>query len=249
MITSNVIKYLFVFLAFCLIIIRLLVFKEVAPDKLDSTILTLFIFSAVILIFPWERLNLFKAAGIEVQLNEPQVKGALIGMLDAQQKDLKELLVSLSSKISQSKGGRILWIDDKPHNIVGERRLLRALGIEVATTNPDTIMKILEQDNDFDLIISDIQWLDENGQATYGGMEKIKDIRDNYNDSVISTLPVIFYTAYTPAVTKEIMEEVGLVRYLKIDICHSIETLVKQAILTISESRSNPIKVGKKRPT
>jgi CheY-like chemotaxis protein len=249
MINEKWIKYVFAFLSICLLCIRLFLFDKTAPDKLDSTILILFIFSAFILIIPWDRLNLFKAGGIEVQLNEPQVKGALSGMLDAQEKDIKELLINLSSKISQSKGGRILWLDDKPHNIIGERRFFRSLGIEVVTATPNTIMKILDQDNDFDLIISDIQWFDENEQPTYGGMEKIKAIRDKYNDPIIRTLPVIFYTAYTPNVAVEIMKEVGLERYLKIEICHSIETLVKQAILTISESRSNPIKVGKKKPT
>lgn len=247
--TEKWIKYIFACLAIYLLYLRLYVFKEIAPDKIDGTILILFIFSAVILIIPWDRLNLFKAGGIEVQLNEPQVKGALAGMIDAQQKDIKELLINLSSKISQSKGGRILWLDDKPHNIIGERRLFRSLGIEVIPANPDTIRNILEQDNDFDLIISDIQWYDKKGQRTYGGMEKIKEIRDKYFDPVIRSLPVIFYTAYTPYDAKEIMKEVGIERYLRIYICYSIETLVRQAIITISESRSNPIKVEKKMPT
>ena len=80
-------------------------------------------------------------------------------------------------------------------------------------------------------------------------MEKIKEIRDKFSDPVIRSLPVIFYTAYTPYDTQEIMKEVGIERYLRIYICHTIETLVKQAIVTISESRSNPIKVEKKKPT
>lgn len=247
--TTKWIKYFFAGLAVCFLILRITVFADIASNKIDNTVLVLFVFSAVILIIPWDRLNLFKAAGIEVQLNEPQVKGAIMGMIDAQQKEIKELLISLSSKISESKDGRILWIDDKPHNIVGERRLFRALGIEVVTALPETIMSILNQDNDFDLIISDIQWRDENDEPTYGGMEKIKEIRDNYNDAVIRTLPVIFYTAYTPEVAKEILNEVGLERYLRIDTCHSIETLIRQAILTIAENRSNPLKVGKKQPT
>jgi CheY-like chemotaxis protein len=52
----------------------------------------------------------------------------------------------------------VLWVDDKPHTILGERRLLRALGVTVISAkNSEEALAILEQDNDFDVLISDVQ--------------------------------------------------------------------------------------------
>ena len=48
----------------------------------------------------------------------------------------------------------MIWIDDKPYNILGARRMLRALNIDVTTaTSSEMAQEILETDNDFDLII------------------------------------------------------------------------------------------------
>jgi hypothetical protein len=80
-------------------------------------------------------------------------------------------------------------------------------------------------------------------------MQLIKKLREEFEDPVIRALPVIFYTAYTPAQLEDIVRSEGMDRFLKIEFCHSIETLVQQAIIAIAESRLNPIKVGKKRPT
>jgi CheY-like chemotaxis protein len=239
--------------AMALAFLRLILSKE--PIKhMDNTFILLFIIAILALVIPWDRLISFKAAGVEVELEQPQVQGALAGMLDAQPKQLQELLKRLAPKIEQAKDGRVLWIDDKPHNIVGERRLLRSLGIEIVTTKPDQtktepIMRKIEEDNDFDLIISDIQWRDNQGQPTYGGIEFIKEIREKHSDPVIASLPVIFYTGYAPDQVSTIIKQVGVERFLKFHFCHSIESLIENTIRTIAESRSNPIKVGKKRPT
>ena len=228
--------------------------KTFAPENVDATILTLIITAALALILPWERLRHFKAGDVEIQLDQPSIQGALTGMLDAQPQQIKELLNRLASKLEQARGGRVLWIEDKPHNVVGERRFLRALGIDVVTampdiTDPGPILKTIEEDNDFDLIISDVQWLGESNNATYGGMQLIKKLRDQHDDPVIRALPVIFYTAYTPAQLEDITRSAGMERALRVEYCHSIESLVRQTIVAIAETRSNPIKVGKKRPT
>ncbi len=232
-----------------LIILMRLKMHDIASHNMDTTILVLFVVAVLILVLPWERLKYFKAGGVELQLEQPQVQGALYGMLDAQPKKLRRLLASLGSKIAEAQGGRILWIDDNPHVVVGERRLLRALGIEVISATPETIKKRIEEDNDFDLIISDIQWRDKQGNATYGGMEQIKELREKHDDLVIRDLPVIFYTAYKPEQVENISKDVMIVRFQNIEFCYSIESLVQKSITTIAESRSNPIKVGKKQPT
>ena len=134
--------------------------------------------------------------------------------------------------------------------------MLRALGIEIVPAKPEippakphAIYRKIEEDNDFDLIISDIQWLDADDESTYGGMELVKELREKQDDPVIRALPVIFYTAYEPYDVETIVKDVGIERFLKIEFCYSIEELVQKAIMTIAESRSSPIKVGRKRPT
>ncbi len=226
-----------------------LVFFTVATENLDSTLVLLFVVAVLVLVVPWERLKHFKAGGVELDLEQPQVQGALIGMKDANPEELQKELLRLAPKIEQAKGGRVLWLDDKPHVIVGERRFLRSLGIEIVPATPINVREKIEEDNDFDLIISDIQWLDEQDQPTYGGMEFVKKLRDDNPDPVISSLPVVFYTGYTPEVVSEIEQEVGIARYLKVEYAFSIGDLIKQVITLIAESRNNPIKVGKKQPT
>ncbi|GAH82588.1 unnamed protein product, partial [marine sediment metagenome] len=52
----------------------------------------------------------------------------------------------------------ILWIDDHPENIIGVRRLIRNLGIEVVMVNSSELaQEKLILDNDFDMIITDVQ--------------------------------------------------------------------------------------------
>jgi CheY-like chemotaxis protein len=99
------------------------------------------------------------------------------------------------------KGGRILWIDDRPHNIIGERRLLRALGADVIiTVSSDCAEEILNRDNDFDIIITDVQRVGEsyklnNGEPIHEGVNFIVKLR-NFDDPIIKSIPVVFYAAY-----------------------------------------------------
>lgn len=75
----------------------------------------------------------------------------------------------------------MLWIDDHPEEIIGERRVLRALGVLVVSTNSSKSARaILEQDNDFDLIVSDLQRPSEPRSRfkRYGGIEFIKELRE-----------------------------------------------------------------------
>jgi CheY-like chemotaxis protein len=233
--------------AVALAILRLL-FITVATENVDSTLVLLFVIAVLVLTVPWERLKHFRAGSIEVELEQPQLQGALSGMASANQEELQKDLLHLAPKIELAKGGRVLWLDDRPHVVVAERRFLRALGIEIIPATPMNVEGKIREDNDFDLIISDIQWINERGEVTYGGMEFVKELR-TYPDPVISSVPVVFYTAYTPEAVSTIIQEVELPRFPKAEYAYSIRDLVTQVITLIAESRSYPIKVGKKQPT
>ena len=116
---------------------------------------------ALIPLIDWKSITTFKAAGIELTLNKPIVAGALHGLKIIEGKDrikLRKKLLSLEPKIKKAKGSRILWIDEQPKVIIGERRLMRALGIEIVTAkDSESAQHKIEEDGDFDLIISDVQ--------------------------------------------------------------------------------------------
>lgn len=136
-------------------------YYEKISIKLDSTFLILIILGALIHLIDWKSITTFKAAGIELTLNEPIVAGALHGLKIIEGKDrikLGKKLLSLEPKIKKAKGSRILWIDEHPKGIIGERRLMRALGIEIVTAkDSESAQHKIEEDGDFDLIISDVQ--------------------------------------------------------------------------------------------
>ena len=231
--------------------LRVLYF-DFASRRMDGTFLLLLIAAVLIHVVPWERLTSFKAGGVEFTLDKPQVKGALegLGLRKIENRQIHEMLSALQREIEQAKGSRILWIDDKPHEILGERRLLRALGIEVVTATTSAQAKsTLEQDNDFDLIISDIQRsgkVDER-ETIYDGIYFIKSLRENSDDKVVNSLPVIFYTAYTPEKLEIIRKQVGPEAFQELEVCATIEGLVSQVIKNLAEVRLKPIIVRSKK--
>lgn len=232
-----------------------LVFFDFASKRMDSTFLLLLTIAVLIHVIPWDRLASFKAAGVEVVLDKPQIKGALesMGLNKIQNKQLWETLSQLLPDIERAKGSRILWIDDKPHEILGERRLLRALGIEVVTAkDSESAEKKLEEDNDFDLIISDMQRKGIIGEreTIYDGVYFIKELREAQANPVIKSLPVIFYTAYRPEQIETVKSQTVISSLPGIEFCNSIESLLIRTIKILSEVRSNPITVtSKKKPT
>jgi len=136
------------------------IFLKIGNEGIDSTFILLITLAVIIVLLPWENLTSLKAAGIELTLDKPQVKGALNSLkMDHRGKQLLEKKLSdLASEIEQIDHSRILWVDDKPQVIVGERRLLRSLGIEVVTAkDTESALRKIEEDNDFDIIISDVQ--------------------------------------------------------------------------------------------
>lgn len=178
-------------------------FHEIAVDRMDSIFMALVISALLVYILPWENIKTFKAAGIELSLEQPEIKAAIsgLGLNRINDETLKLQLQKLESDIQSIRGGRVLWIDDKPHKIIGERRLLRALGIQVISAVSSVAAEsILDSDNDFDLIISDVQRAGEsyklnNGVDIHEGTNFIVKLR-KHEDAIIQKLPVVFYAAY-----------------------------------------------------
>ncbi|MFQ5821748.1 MAG: hypothetical protein ACE5I5_17315 [Candidatus Heimdallarchaeota archaeon] len=232
------------------------VFYDFINERVDDIFLLLLTLAALILLFPWERLTSLKAAGIELSLEQPQIKGALEGleMNRLENEQLKQKILSKAREIEQAQGSRIIWIDDKPHNIVGERRILRALGVEVVTAiSSEMAEEIFSRDNDFDMIISDVQRKGEsyklnNGVPIHEGVNFIVKLRQ-HEDPVIMTLPVTFYAAYN---WPRLVEFTRPARETQPEpqICNTIAELLIKVLTTLSEVRSHPIKVrAEKRPT
>ncbi len=251
---DTLLKYGFGFLALVLAVLRLLDIKSLSL-QIDNTFLLLFMLAIILFIIPLEKIKAFKAAGVEFELINSNLQGALEGLAlrPVENKQISETISSLKDKIELVKNGRILWIDDKPHEILGERRLFRALGLEIITANEQkAAKKILELDNDFDLIISDIQWRDKDDQeiVTYGGLNTATNIRDTYKNKTIGSITIIFYTGYSEEKIERIHRQTNFKSMENIQICHTIEELLISVVTILVHVRTNPIKMkSKKKPT
>jgi CheY-like chemotaxis protein len=180
-----------------------IIYFEVLGPRIDQIVLLLVGLAVALYVVPWERLSTFKAGGFELALNLPQVVAAVdaLGLSRVEDKRFRSRIDALAPLLPQVRGARVLWIDDKPHNVVGERRLLRALGIDVVcATSSRAATDILATDNDFDLIVSDVQRVGDTHLATGGheiheGAHFIIALRQ-HSDPVIKSIPVVFYAAY-----------------------------------------------------
>lgn len=226
---------------------------ESSKEWLDSTFLILIMVPALAFLIPWDRLTAFKAAGIELVLESPSVRGALSGikMSSSDSRKIRRALYSLKNAIQDSAGSRILWIDDHPDHILGERRILRSLGVIILSANSsDSARKLLNEDNDFDLVISDMQRESEPDSKfkRYGGIEFIKEIRQSSTDSVVKDVPVVFYTAYRPEQIDRILNQVSAKDLSDVHFCNSIEGLLRKVFEILPAIRAEAIKVRSRKP-
>jgi CheY-like chemotaxis protein len=188
------------------IIFLVLLAPGLTDGRLDSTILLLVVLTIVILLLPWERIRSLKAAGIEIMLHQAQMDRA-VETVKGQGKEisddhLRSLLKRFEPQIEQTEGSRILWIDDSPYNILGERRLLRTLGLEIVMAeSSETAREYLRRDGDFDLIISDMRGKDQHPpEAVRFIQEDLRQAEDarrragNYEH--IPLVPVVFYSGH-----------------------------------------------------
>jgi len=242
---------------FVLLAIVRVMFHEALNSKMDITFFSLLVFAFLVLVLPWEQLKTIKAGGVEISLEKPTVRAAISGLgLDRVDDDnLKKQLLKLEDELNLVGGSRVLWIDDKPHNILGARRVLRALDIDVTTaSSSEMALGILGADNDFDLIISDVQRKGTNYQQVEGGIEIHEGVnfvvvlRKN-TDPNIRLIPAIFYAAYDwdrliqftrPA--RELLPEA--------EISNSMGDFLPKVIKRLAEERSKPIAFSDvKKPT
>ena len=245
-------RILIAFILLAIVLIRIY-FWEDLEDKFDKTTLSLLLVSLILLLIPIENIKSLKAGGIELELNHPQIKGA-INSLDlnvADNKKIEQYVNSISESGKKSiAGSKVLWIDDKPASIIGERRLFRALGLNItAAGSLEEIKRITREDNDFDLIISDIQWRDKENpnKVTYGGIEAVQFLRKELNDKVINSTNVIFYTAYTVSQTTTIENQTGFKQIENHSLCHTILSLLEASVIRIAECRQNPIIINSRK--
>jgi CheY-like chemotaxis protein len=225
-------------------------------NRIDQTSLLLLAAAIVIYLVRWERLTGFKAAGIELTMDVAQVKGAInaIELDRIENERIRTRIEFLAPFMPRVRGGRVLWIDDKPHEIVGERRLLRALGIDIMTANSSKVAEdILSADNDFDLIISDVQRVGDSYKVTGGidiheGVNFIVRLRQ-FENQAIKSLPVVFYAAYDwPRLER--FTRPARATYPEPRLTNSVDRLITETVREIADARSYPIKVAaKKGPT
>lgn len=235
-----------------LALLRFILFDYIAT-RMDTIFLALIAASALIPLIPWERIKTIKAGGFELTLETAQVKGAiesfnLVTVDHISYEKLRELLLNLKNEIEKARGSRILWIDDHPYNLLGERRLFRSLGIEVVTASSSAMADgILEKDNDFDLIISDIQ---REGQGyspsqpqnyippNRDGAAFVMRLRENKNP-ILRNMYVIFYAAYSIENMTRFTQPVSEVGPA-IQLCNSLDGLLTEVFRTLSIVRSHP---------
>lgn len=224
-----------------------LALNDAIVKRMDSTFLSLLIAAILIYFVPWENIQTFKAAGIELSLDQSAVKAAIAGLGLDQIKDeqLRVQLIKLGDEIQAIRGGRVLWIDDKPHKIIGERRLLRALGIEVISAiSSESAENLLETDNDFDLMISDVQRAGDsyklnNGVDIHEGVNFVVKLR-HHEDKIVRAIPVVFYAAYD---WERLVEFTRPARELlpESEISNSVTDFVPKTVKVLARSRMNPI--------
>lgn len=170
-------------------ILRLAFFEDL-EKRMDEVFFVLVCAAVLAVVLPWERLTTFKAGGVEIALEQPRVVGALrsLGLDRVEDERLRDELARLEADIRDIDGSRVLWIDDRPQGVIGLRRMLRAFGVEIImTTSTDAADELLRRDNDFDLLISDIQRRDEAEQSTFRWIAETHQDAETSSDREIRT--------------------------------------------------------------
>lgn len=240
---------------------------SVAVNGVNGDFLLLAGLAAVVFAFPWHRLSALKAGPFEFSLEQGQIKGAIDSIdVDGPEKGrIEGVLSRLAADIELARGGRVLWVDDEPKRVVGERRLLRALEIEtVMVASCREAAEILKRDDDFDLLITSleketerkaikdaenpavlfVQWLrgkESTGISELLGAEPGKAI----DDPVVNSMAVIVYAAYDSLA--DIRTVIRPLNRLEpgVDASRSVDDLLRKAIRSLADYRSNPIEVSK----
>ena len=225
------------------IAIARIVWFDFFASRADLVSLALMAVGLALLIIPLNTIKSFKAGGFELSLNAPHVQGAVASLnLDhIEDAKLRNGVRALSHLLPVITGSRLFWIDDKPEAIIGERRLLRALGVTIVpAVSSVQAREILRGDKDFDLIVSDVQRTGDTheltgGEEIYEGVNFIVWLRTRSEDSFARTIPVIFYAAYDWSrlvkFTRPARETVP-----EPSISNSVADLIPKVILALAQS-------------
>jgi len=185
---------------------------ESLSTRMDLVFLSLVLSAFLLWMLPWadlwERLSGVTLGGFGISLEAPHVKAALDESINdadwlektghsSSEEDIRKNLIRRLKRLEEElpivRGSRVLWIDDHPYDILGERRLLRALGIDIIPARSSKeAQDILETDNDFDLIITDVRRTDEHEGVNFI-VSLRKEENEHLKDEQIKSLPVIFY--------------------------------------------------------
>jgi CheY-like chemotaxis protein len=243
-------------------------YYEALGSRMDLVFFSLILSVFLLWMFPWgefwDRLRGFNVGAFAISLQQPDVQAAIGNLSFAEEQlknsgsslpeevrdKLRRRLKPLEGELQTVRGSRILWIDDEPHSILGERRLLRALGIDVTPARSSQRAKeILKEDHDFDLILTDT-WR----CGTREGVNFVVKLRTEETDARIKNLPVIFYAADSwetlVNVTRPAVELSNHYLYGRLpvpEISNSVDDLIPKVIRKLSEERRNPIIVSAKK--
>ena len=186
-----------------IIIIFVALYPELLEEGVDNAVLFLVVLVVLILLLPWERITSLKAAGVEIAVDQAKVDRAIETVSghgkNIADENLRNLIKRLEPQIKQAAGSRVLWIDDSPYNVLGERRLLRALGIEIVMAESSRkACRHVRRDGDFDLLISDVRGKDKDPPEAIHFVQKLRELEEKRrregNYAHFPLIPVVFYS-------------------------------------------------------
>jgi CheY-like chemotaxis protein len=231
-----------------------ILWSGLAP-MMDTVFVTLVLVGLGLLILPLKTIRSLKAGGVELSLDAAHVQGAVDGLnLDRiEDAKLKMRLQRISRVLPTITCSKLLWIDDRPENVIGERRLLRALGVTVVSaTSSDQAREILGIDQDFDLIVTDVQRIGDThkitgGEPIHDGVNFIVWLRTKSDYDFVRKIPIIFYAAYDwPRLVEFTLPVRGTLP--EPGISNSAADFVPKVLLALADSREMPIQVPREKP-
>jgi CheY-like chemotaxis protein len=244
------VRFLLAVLLPTIITFLVLLVPDLPEGRLDNSVLLLIVLAVVVLLVPWEQIRSLKAAGVEIGLDRAQVDRA-IETVQGQGKNvgdkrLRNLLKRLEPQIEQAAGSRILWIDDRPHNVLGERRLLRALGVEIVMAeSSETARESLRRDGDFDLLISDVRGKEQSPPEAIRFIQEDlrkpeEDRRKAGNYEHIPLVPVVFYSGHDGKEYDKFLQDMQSDESC-IVWTSGVEQLVQQVLYLLYQIRLEPL--------
>ena len=223
-----------------------------ARDAFDDVFLAILAAALLLIAVPWDRLHTLKAGPLELSLDQPAIRDTLsrINLTDEERQQLEDSLRKKVGDFEKLQGSRILWIDDNPFALVGERRLLRSLGFQITTAHSSEVAEeILESDPDYDLIVTDVQRVGDSyklnqGVSIHEGANFVAKLHttaykpdDEAMRDLVQSIPVIFYAGYDMPQLIEFTKPARAV-CIEVDICNDFFSLLDKIVFRLAEVRA-----------